>query len=101
MGWLERIWRGRQRGIEARAQISKLIEEDRIAEAFVAVSRALAADPEADDLLHTAAAVLRRDGQAQTAELFDRAADSPADPQRFFELGTHLLNRDSPELAAT
>ncbi|HEY8432743.1 MAG TPA: hypothetical protein VIL20_30440, partial [Sandaracinaceae bacterium] len=60
----------------------------------------LRSDPDPVPLFHLAAHVLRLGGERETAELFDRAADAPHDPQRLFELGSRLLSAEQPEAAA-
>ncbi|HJL16386.1 MAG TPA: hypothetical protein RMH99_12060, partial [Sandaracinaceae bacterium LLY-WYZ-13_1] len=103
MGWLGRIFgSGRRREARRRTELRLRARlEDAGAEAtWPAVADALTADPEHDALLHVAAHVLRLGGEAPTAELFDRAADAPHDPQRLFELGSRLLSEEQPEVAA-
>ncbi|MCC6875869.1 MAG: hypothetical protein IT378_16295, partial [Sandaracinaceae bacterium] len=105
MGWLERWWskRGARARVreEAIASARGLLDEGRVREAFAAIERVLMDDPEAQELMHLAATILRRDAQPETAELFDRAADAPGDTQLLLQLGSDLLSRDAPALAAT
>lgn len=104
MGWLGRIFGSRRRRedrLAVEARLRGVLEDDGPAAAWTGIAAALEADPEHDALFHLAAEVLRRGGDARTAELFDRAADAPHDPQRLFELGSTLLGEEQPEVAAT
>jgi hypothetical protein len=56
-----------------------------------------AAEPE---LLRLAGEACLAQGDARSAELFARAAFAIDDPQRLFELGSHLLSEEAPDAAA-
>ncbi len=102
MGWLSAIF-GRRRRAQRRqveGAIRAVLDAEGPDVAWRQTAAALRSDPEAGGLLHLAAHVLRVGGEPQTAELFDRAADAPHDPQRLFELGSELLSEEQPELAA-
>ena len=102
MGLLERIFGKKRR--EARraleASVRATLEARGPTEAWQKLSASLAADRDPVDLFHLAAHVLRLGGELALAELFDRAADAPHDPQRLFELGTELLSADEAALSA-
>lgn len=102
MGWLERIFGNKRR--EARraleAQVRAILEADGPSVAWRALAGALAREREPVELFHLAAHVLRIGNEPQLAELFDRAADAPHDPQRLFELGSELLVAEEGEAAA-
>ena len=103
MGFLSGFFGGRkrrERRAAASARVRAVLEESGPDAAWAEVVQALIADPDDDALLHLAAHVLRSSGERATAELFDRAADAPHDPQRHFELGSSLLSEEQPEIAA-
>lgn len=102
MGWLSAIFgRGRRKKrLEVEGAIRAVLDAEGPDAAWGRTAAALRADPEADGLLHLAAHVLRVGNEPRTAELFDRAADAPHDPQRLFELGSELLSEEQPELSA-
>jgi hypothetical protein len=99
-----RLFGGKQRrqaraAAEARAR--SLLEAGNAAAAWRELADALARDPdEMHELLRAASLVLRGGGERDTAELCDRAADAPHDPQRWVELGSRLLSSDEAEVAA-
>lgn len=103
MGWLGNIFGSRKRReqrAEVLARLTDLYEGGGAERAWEPIVEALRADPEDEQLFHLAGQVLRSAGEPVTAELFDRAADAPHDPQRLFELGSELLTREQPEVAA-
>ncbi|MGE0787953.1 MAG: tetratricopeptide repeat protein [Sandaracinaceae bacterium] len=104
MGWLRDLLSFRRRDAISDAALRELrasIEGAAPDEAWRVVSDALVRHRGATALLHLAARVLRDASEQATAELFDRAADAPQDPQRWFELGSDLNVRGSPHVAAT
>ncbi len=102
MGWLGNLFGGKRRRdvreIEARVREALASEGARVAWSLLESS--LRGDPDPLELFHLAGHVLRVGGEHALAELFDRAADAPHDPQRLFELGSDLLRADQPEAAA-
>lgn len=102
VGWLSSIFgrRRRRQRLETEGAIRAVLDAEGPEAAWRRARAALRADPEAVGLLHLAAHVLRVGGERRTAELFDRAADAPHDPQRLFELGSELLSEEQPEIAA-
>lgn len=102
MGLFERLF-GRKRR-EARraleAAVRATLEREGPRAAWRALVAALARERDPVGLFHLAAHVLRIGGEGALAELFDRAADAPHDPQRLFELGSSLLSADEGEAAA-
>lgn len=103
MGWIGSLFSSRKRR-EARRlaeeHLRAMLAERGAIDTWHEVARALEADPDADGLLRLAAEVLRMGKERRTAELFDRAADAPHDPQRMFELGSALLSSEHPGPAA-
>ena len=77
-----------------------LLEREGARAAWSVLEAGLRSDPDPLELFHLAGHVLRLGGEHETAELFDRAADAPHDPQRLFELGSELLREEQPEAAA-
>lgn len=103
MGWLGSIFGSRKRREARRALEVRLLAELEAKGAravWPEIVSALRRDPEAGGLFHLAARALREAKEPRTAELFDRAADAPHDPQRLFELGSELLSREQAEVAA-
>lgn len=104
MSLLGRLWFGGKKRREARraleSRVRSLLETEGAAPAWRALAEALPDHADSVELFHLASLVLRGGGEREAAELFDRAADAPHDPQRLFELGSHLLSSDQPESAA-
>ncbi len=103
MAWLDAIFGRRRREAARRAleeRVRATLETSGPSEAWAALEAALRSDPDPVPLFHLAAHVLRLGGELATAELFDRAADAPHDPQRLFELGSQLTSADQPEAGA-
>lgn len=103
VGWLGSIFGGRRRENARRAleaDVRSLLDREGPSAAWSALEAGLRADPDPVSLFHLAAHVLRLGGERTTAELFDRAADAPHDPQRLFELGSELTSAEQPEAGA-
>ncbi len=103
MAWLGSLFGGRKKREareRARAQIAEILEKKGPRAAWQALVQALEKDSEDVELLRLCARVLRMGEESATAELFDRAADAPHDPQRFFELGSMLLSSEQAPSAA-
>lgn len=79
----------------ARADLAAGAPARALAECRIAIA-AGAAEPE---LLRVAAEACLEQGDARSAELFNRAADATDDPQRLFELGSHLLSEEAADAA--
>ena len=102
MGWISSLFGSRKRREARRVaeqRLRALLEARGGREAWPQIVRAIEIDPEADGLLRLGARALREGGEVPTAELLDRAADAPHDPQRLFELGSALLSADQPRVA--
>ncbi|MCZ7679867.1 MAG: hypothetical protein M5U28_14340 [Sandaracinaceae bacterium] len=103
MGLFDAIFGKRRRESARRAleaRVRAILEAEGPGPAWSALEVALRADPDPVPLFHLAAHVLRLGGERATAELFDRAADAPHDPQRLFELGSELTSAEQPEAGA-
>lgn len=102
MGLFDRVFGRRRR--EARraleANVRATLEQEGPEAAWGLLLPAIARERDPVGLFHLAAHVLRLRGEGALAELFDRAADAPHDPQRLFELGSELSSADEPEAAA-
>lgn len=61
---------------------------------------AMLESPDDRELLVVASESALRENDRSTSELLARAADGGGDPQRFFELGSHLLATEAADLAA-
>lgn len=103
MGWLGSLL-GLRRCSEERRRTEDAVRAALVERgpdsAWVLAAEALAEDPDHGALLRLAGQILRAADESETAELFDRAADAPHDPQRLFELGSALLSVEQPELAS-
>jgi Flp pilus assembly protein TadD len=82
------------------ARIRGVLDADGSEAAWAQLRAAALEDPESNALLRLAALLLRHDKELRLAELFDRAADTPHDPQRMLELGSALLTYEEPALAS-
>jgi hypothetical protein len=105
VGWLRELFGGgRRRRDEARraseAEVQRLLEELGPRDAWRALEVRLAQDEDPIGLFAVAARVLRLGGEAETAELFDRAADAPHELERLLELGSALLTREQADAAS-
>ncbi len=104
MGFFDRFSRGARRRAEARQRAIGRIRDavDRgDADEALRASRAAAREPFADtDVYRAVADALVRFGDREAGELFARAADAPEDVEAAFALGSFLLTREEPELAA-
>jgi Flp pilus assembly protein TadD len=101
---LDLIWPARRERAERRARAVAAIREALArgdAEGALRLARAVAREAGDDpDVARAVGEALARYGDREAGELFARAADAPADVTRALSLGSYLLSREEPELAA-
>lgn len=88
------------RALAATEAIRDALGDGRVDEALGRCRAALLESPDEEDLLRATSEVLLAAGERPSSELFARAADAPDRLPVVVEVGSHLLSREDPELAA-
>ena len=105
MGLLARLFGRDERARHDRAlarveSIRAALRGDRMDEALALCRDALLEAPDQASVLRAASEVLLAAGERESSELFARAADAPDRLPTMVEVGSHLLSREDPALAA-
>lgn len=103
MGFFDRLFggarRAKARADEAATRARETLGRGDAAGAFTIACAALAESASDTALLTIASECMAIQGEAETAELFLRAADAPHDVQRLLELGSDLLSHELDDVA--